>query len=192
MLVDLYEVAKPNLTIIDGIVAMEKDGPATAGKLRNVDLLLASSDCVALDSVLALVMGVEPTYILTTKEAAKRGLGTAEINYIEILGERLQDIIGKPFLLPATSIRNSLKKNMPRPIIDLAKKLIKYYPCVEQDNCIRCVACIKACPNKIISMKNDRIVFDYAKCIACFCCQEVCPNSAIKVKKSILAKMIGL
>ncbi|MCU0652111.1 MAG: 4Fe-4S dicluster domain-containing protein, partial [Candidatus Omnitrophica bacterium] len=80
----------------------------------------------------------------------------------------------------------------PKLIVTLAKKLIKYYPCVERDNCIRCAACIKACPNKIISMTKKGIIFDYKKCIACFCCQEVCPNAAIKVKKSFLAKMIGL
>ncbi|MDI6606573.1 MAG: DUF362 domain-containing protein, partial [Candidatus Omnitrophota bacterium] len=34
VLVDIYEEAKPCLTVVDGIVAMEGDGPATAGKLR--------------------------------------------------------------------------------------------------------------------------------------------------------------
>jgi len=104
------------------------------------------------------------------------------------LGERLEEVVGKPFILPATSF----KKNLPQPIVDLAKKLVKYYPVVEHKNCIRCRACIDACPNKIISMKNNHIVFDYSRCIACFCCQEACPASAIKVKKSLLAKLIGL
>jgi len=188
ILVDIFQEAKPNLTIVDGIVAMEGDGPATSGKLRNLNLLLAGTDCVAIDSVMALIMGLEPLDILTTKEAAERGLGIADINSIEIRGEKLEEVINRSFLLPTTSI----KKKIPRPIINLAKKLIKYYPCVEHDNCTRCAACIQACPNKIISMKNNRIVFDYSKCIFCFCCQEACPASAIKVKKSILAKIMGL
>lgn len=188
MLVDIYEEVKPSLTIIDGIVAMEGDGPATSGKLRNTGLLLAGSDCVALDSILGLIMGLEPSDILTTQEAAKRGLGVADINSISVLGEKLEDAVGEPFLLPTTSIQ----KNITRPIAKLAKKLIKYYPCVERDNCIECAACIEACPNKAISVKKNSIVFDYSKCIACFCCQEACPASAIKVKKSLLAKVIGL
>jgi uncharacterized protein (DUF362 family)/NAD-dependent dihydropyrimidine dehydrogenase PreA subunit len=188
ILVDIYQEAKPALTVVDGIVAMEGDGPATAGKLRDLNLLLAGSDCVALDSIMALIMGLEPLDIATTKEASARGLGEADIDSIEVCGEKLEEVIDAPFLLPTTSI----KKKIPRPIINLAKKLIKYYPCVEQDNCVRCAACIQACPNKIISLKDNRIVFDYAKCISCFCCQEACPNSAIKVKKSILAKIIGL
>jgi uncharacterized protein (DUF362 family)/Pyruvate/2-oxoacid:ferredoxin oxidoreductase delta subunit len=189
ILVDIFQQARPALTFIDGIVAMEGDGPGTAGKLRNPGLLFASPDCVALDSILAIIMGVNPLDVLTTKEAATRGLGVADINSIAILGEKLKDVVGEPFLLPSSS---SIRKKIPRPVINLAKKLIRYYPCVEQDNCIMCSACILSCPNKIISKKNNRIVFDYSKCIACFCCQEACPAAAIRVKKSIFAKMVGL
>jgi len=189
ILVDIYQEAKPALTLVDGVVALEGDGPATGGKLRNLNLVLASSDCVALDSIMALVMGIKPFDILSTREAHKRGLGAADINSISVSGEKMEEIIGKPFLLPTPS---ALKKKIPPPIVKIAKKLIRYYPCVEQDNCIKCAACIDACPTKAINMRNDRIVINYSKCIACFCCQEACPASAIKVKKSILAKMIGL
>jgi uncharacterized protein (DUF362 family)/ferredoxin len=188
VLVDIYSEVRPALSIVDGIVAMEGDGPATGGKLRQLNLLLASADCVALDSVMALIMGVEPSDILTNKEAAKRKLGIADVDSISVLGEKLEEAIGKPFILPTTSI----KKNLPRPIVNIAKKLIKYYPCVERDNCIGCAACVQACPNQIISMEKKRIVFNYSRCIACFCCQEACPASAIKVKKSVFAKLIGL
>jgi uncharacterized protein (DUF362 family) len=188
ILVDIYQQAKPTLTVVDGIVAMEGDGPGTGGKLRNLGLLFAGSDCVALDTIMALIMGLEPFAVLTTKEAVARGLGVADIKSISILGESLEDVMGEPFALPSTTI----KKNIPRPIVEIAKKLIKYYPCVEQDNCIQCAACIQACPNKVISLKKNRIVINYRKCISCFCCQEACPNSAIKVKKSVLAKIIEL
>lgn len=188
ILVDIYQEARPALTIVDGIVAMEGDGPATSGKLRNTGLIIAGSDCVAIDSILASIMGINPTMVLTTKEAARRGLGEADIDSISIVGEKLEDVIERPFLLPAASIRRKL----PQPVINLAKKLIKYYPCVKQDNCIKCAACIKSCPKKVIRLKNNKIVFDYSGCIACFCCQESCPASAIKVRKSLFAKLIGL
>lgn len=188
MLVDIYQDVRPSLTIIDGIMAMEGDGPATQGKLRNIGLLLAGSDCVALDSILALIMELLPEDILTTREAAKRGLGVADINSIDMRGEKLEDVIGEPFQLPTTSI----KKRIPRPIIEIAKKFIRFLPKVEYINCILCRACIDACPNKAISIKIDHIAIDYSKCISCFCCQEACPNAAIKVKKSVLAKLIGL
>jgi len=188
ILVDIYQESRPVLTVVDGIVAMEGDGPATSGRLRNTGLVLASADCVALDSVLALIMGLAPEYVLTTREAAKRGLGVADINLIDILGERLEDSITTPFRLPGTAIT----KKIPRPIIKIARKLIRFYPKVDHGNCNLCGSCIGVCPNKVISIKSERLVFDYRKCISCFCCQEVCPNSAIKVKKSIFARAIGL
>jgi len=189
ILVDILQEAKPALTIIDGIIAMEGDGPATGGKLRNLNLLLAGSDCVALDSILAQIMGVKPLDVASTNEAVARGLGVADIKNIRVLGEKLQEVTGKPFALPSSVM--SLKR-IPRTVVNLAKKLIRYYPCVEQDNCISCAACVDACPNKIIQIKNKHIAFDYSKCIACFCCQEACPASAIKVKKSLFARLIGL
>jgi len=188
IIVDIYEETKPVLTVIDGIVAMEGDGPATSGKLRNVGLLLTGNDCVALDSVLASIMGIEPTDVLTTREASRRGLGIADIKSISILGEKLEDVKIKDFLLPSTS----LKLKLPKPILDLGRKLIRYYPCIDQDNCIKCASCINACPNKAITIKKNGIVFDYSKCIACFCCQEACPNAAIKIKRNFWAKLAGL
>lgn len=188
VLVDVYEEVRPALTVIDGVIAMEGDGPGTSGKLRNLGLLFAGSDCVALDSVLASIMGIEPSCVLTTKEAAIRNLGVADIKSIVMVGENLEDVTPSPFILPSTSP----KMKIPRPIIQIAKKLIRYYPCIEQDNCIKCASCIKACPNKAITMKKDKLIFDYSKCTACFCCQEVCPNAAIKVKKNMWAKMAGL
>lgn len=189
IMVDIYQEARPALTVVDGILAMEGDGPATSGRLRNKDLLLAGADCVALDSVLALIMGIKPFDVLTTREAAARGLGESDINSISTSGDRLEEAIGEPFLMPSTSM---LRKKIPKPIVRLAKQMIKYYPCVERDNCISCAACVQACPNKAVTIKRKRISFDYARCISCFCCQEACPASAIKVKKSLLAKMIGL
>ncbi|MFH1269992.1 MAG: 4Fe-4S binding protein, partial [Candidatus Omnitrophota bacterium] len=123
-----------------------------------------------------------------TREAAARGLGIADIKSISVAGERLEDVIGEPFILPSTS----LKTKIPLPVIQMVRKLIKYYPYADKNNCTRCGYCIQACPNKVISMKNDRLVFNYSGCISCFCCQEACPHAAIKIKKSIVAKMIGL
>ena len=187
MLVDIYEEAKPALTVVDGIVAMEGEGPS-GGKLRDIGLLFASSDCVALDSVLATIMGLKPYDILTNKEAAQRRLGTTDINSIQILGEKLEDVIGEPIQLPPAL----LQRNIPRPIIKIAKKLIRFYPKVNHNNCNRCGVCIKACPEKIIGMKNGRIIISYSSCISCFCCQEACPNRAISIKRNLIANLLRL
>jgi len=189
ILVDIYEEAKPALTIVDGIVAMEGDGPATSGKLRNLGILLAGNDCVALDSVMAKIMGVKPFDVLSTKEAARRGLGIADPDSIKMFGDKPEDLNIPPFLLPSST---PLQRKIPEPISNLAKLLIKYRPHPVRDNCTRCTACIKICPNNCITMGQKGIIFDYRECISCFCCQEACPAKAITVRKSLFTKMIGL
>lgn len=188
VLVDIYQDARPGLTIIDGILSMEGEGPGTSGKTRRTNFIMAGSDCVALDSLLAVLMGIGPMDVPTNRIARDRGLGVTDIAEIKILGEELKDVFSGDFLLPQTSIR----KRIPQPIINLLKRFIKYYPSVDRIRCIKCSACIKACPSKVISMQKKGIVFDYSGCIACFCCQEVCPAAAITLKKSIFAKIVGL
>lgn len=189
ILVDIYQEAKPSLTIIDGILAMEGDGPATGGITRQLDLLLAGSDCVALDTVMAKIMGITQQEVLTTKEAALRNLGEAVLKRIEIVGEDMDKLNIRPFILP----KNSEKKtNLPPIIKKIFKTLIRYYPYSLRSKCTRCGHCVNVCPNQCIRLKKSGIDVDYKKCIACFCCQEACPAAAIGVKKSLLAKLIGL
>ncbi|MFA4933933.1 MAG: DUF362 domain-containing protein [Candidatus Omnitrophota bacterium] len=189
ILVDIYQEAKPALTIIDGILAMEGDGPATSGKTRHLGLLLTGSDCVALDTVMAKIMGIANQEVLSTKEAALRGLGEGKLDKIKIFGEDIEKLNIRPFILPKSLARIS---KLPKPVQDLAKILIKYYPYSLRSKCSRCGHCVGVCPSKCITLLRNGIQFDYNKCIACFCCQEACPEAAISVKKSILAKLIGL
>ncbi|MDO8489733.1 MAG: DUF362 domain-containing protein [Candidatus Omnitrophota bacterium] len=189
ILVDIYEQAKPALTIIDGVLAMEGDGPATGGKTRQLGLLLGGSDCVALDTIMAKIMGITNQEILSTKEAALRGLGENQISRISIEGENIDKLNIRPFIMPTNSIMIS---KLPAPIKKILKPLIRYYPYCLNTKCIRCGHCVEVCPRRCIKLKNKGVRFDYKNCIACFCCQETCPQAAIKVKKSILAKLIGL
>ncbi|MCM8800616.1 MAG: DUF362 domain-containing protein [Candidatus Omnitrophica bacterium] len=188
ILVDIYQQVKPSLNIIDGIVAMESDGPATSGKLRKVGLILASSDAVALDSILTMIMGLKPLDILTTRIASERGLGIADINSIQICGEDLKNVLERPFKLPATS----LKTRIPKLIIKIVSKFIHFYPKINKNNCVLCRTCVQICPANAIRIKDKRIIIDYSKCLSCFCCQESCPYSAIKVKKAFLVRFLGL
>ena len=189
ILVDIYQAAKPDLTIVDGILAMEGDGPATGGIPRQLDLLLCGSDCVALDTVVAKIMGITRQEVLTTKEAASRNLGESLLSRIKIEGENVEQLNIRPFILPKNSTKTI---NLPPLVAKIFKSLVRYYPYSLRLKCIRCGRCVKVCPKQCIRLAKVGIKIDYSKCIACFCCQETCPAAAIGVKKSLLAKLIGL
>jgi len=57
---ELSKVVSPELTIIDGIIALEGDGPGGAGTPVDMQVLLAGSDIVQTDSVALQLMGFRP------------------------------------------------------------------------------------------------------------------------------------
>ncbi len=182
----VYSLAKPALSIMDGIVGMEGEGPA-AGHLRNFGIILASSDAVSLDAVLTELAGIGPHKVLTTYEAQRRGCGIADLNRIEITGERLEDVKIAHFKLPKTSILFNLSK----PIFDAGVKAVKFSPHILKKECKRCGLCFKICPkNAVKKIDTGEYVVNTKECIRCFCCYEVCPHKAITLKKSLLAKVI--
>lgn len=186
-LVDIYELVKPCLNIVDAVDAMEGDGPGTGGDIRHVGLLLAGNDAIAIDSILAAIIGIAPENIPTIRQARKRNLGNSDLGSITLRGESLDAVRIANFKLPQPSI--ALK--IPQGVFDLLKGLINYYPVIDSKVCIKCGKCAIACPAKIIDIKRKHKI-DYSNCIKCFCCLEVCTERAIAIKKSLVAKILGL
>lgn len=186
-LVNIFELVKPVLTIVDAVIAMEGEGPGSAGTRTDTELILASQDAVAMDSVLATIMGLFPKDIPTTKEAANRELGVSDINNINILGENLGEFIYSDFKLPKTSFIYS----MPKPLLKFVRKLSLHKMMVIRDLCESCKKCLEICPVGAIRFEKDKAVIDSRKCILCSCCLEICPHKAITVKRSLLLKILG-
>ncbi len=82
---DLYRVRKADLTFIDGIFATEGQGPAL-GTPVEMNLFIAGTDTVAVDSVTAYIMGFETREIPAVRIAANDGLGESDLSKIEIVG----------------------------------------------------------------------------------------------------------
>jgi uncharacterized protein (DUF362 family) len=87
---DLNDLLRPAFAVMDGTVAMQGNGPKT-GTPVVADLVLASGDMVALDTVAATVMGFDPAEIGHIQAAARRGLGEADIERIEVAGVAVDD-----------------------------------------------------------------------------------------------------
>jgi uncharacterized protein (DUF362 family) len=96
VIVDLNTVIKPAITLIDGFIAMEGNGP-TSGKPVKMDVIIAGTDPVATDATAARVMDFDPHTISHIRQAYEKALG--EIDNIDILGIPI-DSIRKRFQKP--------------------------------------------------------------------------------------------
>lgn len=184
--VDLLQIIKPRLHIMDSVISMEGEGPGVTGSLRKVGLILASDDGVALDAVATALIGLNPTQIATTRIGASRKLGEANLARIDILGEQLQNITISDFKLPTSTVRQKI----PVPILRVAGKLVWVRPKINPSACTHCGLCIRSCPMEAISGSSSGLKINYRKCIVCLCCHEICPSGAVILKKSLLAKLV--
>jgi hypothetical protein len=89
-LVDLLAIQKeihPGIfTVMDGTTAGNGPGPRTMIPVAK-NVMLASSDCVAIDAVAAKMMGFEPMDYDFIRLAHERGLGCGRTEDIEIVGD---------------------------------------------------------------------------------------------------------
>jgi uncharacterized protein (DUF362 family) len=84
-IVDLAATVRPGLSIVDGIVGMEGDGPIM-GKPRPAGFVAMGTDPVAVDATCARAIGLDPLQIPYIKEAAAF-LGHADEDHIRHRGE---------------------------------------------------------------------------------------------------------
>jgi uncharacterized protein (DUF362 family) len=70
MLVETARAINPDLTILDGIIGHEGNGPS-AGEPRDLGILAASSDVFAIDVAMLEILKIDPT-IVPISRAAKR------------------------------------------------------------------------------------------------------------------------
>lgn len=88
---DLCTVVRPALAVVDGIIAQEGLAPIF-GTPVEMDLIIAGKDLVAVDAITSLVMGFEPQEDEIVSTAAKSGVGTADLNKIEVVGEPITKV----------------------------------------------------------------------------------------------------
>ena len=186
-LVDIYGLVRPQLTIMDGVTGIEGEGPGARGEKRQIDVLMAGFDGIAVDTVSAKIMNLEPQKIPTIKMAAKRKLGTIDLKDISILGEDLENLIMRDFALPVTKVYHD-NPELIKKIFRSTKVNLK----VDNNLCARCMLCAESCPKGVINDSNLFPVIDNDKCIECFCCLEVCPEGAIQVHKSELLDKVRM
>ena len=166
MMLDILTIVKPQLYIMDGIVGMQGQGPGSGDPVK-LDLVLASTDGVAMDISVCKILGIEPVGIPALKRAKVRGLWPEKVDY-PILSPG--EVAYKGFRLPNTADHLLTGKKPPQksPVIT--------------DKCTACGACESICPKEAVRIKGEMAEVAYAKCIRCFCCHEICPEDAIELR----------
>jgi uncharacterized protein (DUF362 family) len=90
-LVDIHKAVKTHLTILDGLVGMEGLGPRLGSKVP-MNLILASSDVVAVDAVACSVMDIEPEEVETIRLADTQGIGKGKLEDIQVVGVEAAEV----------------------------------------------------------------------------------------------------
>lgn len=184
-LIDIYMAVKPRINIIDGVIAMEGDGPS-AGIPKHIGVILASADAFACDYAALKIIGVDHRKVPVMKAAEERGI--FDRNQVNILGVDIDSVKPESFDVPALKHSRSTSR------FSIGRFLLNRFrpqPEILKDKCISCGKCVEVCPPKAALRGADKKVFiDYGRCISCFCCHEFCPEKAIRIKKNTLRRFL--
>lgn len=188
MLIDIALCVAPQLTIMDGIVGMEGEGPSGGDPIA-LNSLLISPNPFAMDVAAAEMVKIKPEKVPTIKMAGERGL-PSNLADIEILGGALKEFHPTSFTSPDISYSAKLiERILPNPIAKALLGAIKPKPIFDVNLCIQCGDCIRSCPPQVITKAPKGVKVELDKCIRCFCCQELCPRQAVRVHRPALGKV---
>jgi len=189
MLVDVAEYVKPQLSIMDAVIAMEGPGPSS-GDLKQVGLLAASTNPHALDLACCHLIGLSPNRVFTLQKAIERNLIPENFQQLDIQGIDIADFKPIPFKIPEASRNHHIPIPLPEILDKFFYKILRPRPVFIHEKCVGCGLCAQNCPAKCIEMIDQRPHVDLSKCIRCFCCQELCPYHAVEIKRNKLSQII--
>ena len=190
MICDLCETLAQRsrlITICDGIIGMEGNGP-TGGTPKEFGVLLTSLSPYCLDTVCEAILSFEGT-VPMLNAARARGLCPESVNDIETVGDSIEECKVSDVLLPDTQKFNILR-SLPDLFGGRLAKIFEPKPAINKKTCIGCGVCARSCPQKTIIVKNKKARIDYKNCIRCYCCQELCPINSVSIKQNIFIKLI--
>lgn len=179
LLVQIYEKISPAFTIVDGILALEGQGPATSGQPRSLGMLVGGADGYAVDKTVCTLLGLDPNELLTYRISRELGYFDGAVHVDGDL-HIIDDFIF-PKLHSLSLGSDSLNRFM--------RKYVIQKPVCDNKKCKLCGECWKICPANVISHDTKGIQIDYDKCIRCYCCLEVCLHAAIEAKEPLLGKL---
>ena len=187
MLVDCNRLVHPRLYVMDGIMAMEGNGPR-GGAPRKMNVLLFSEDPVAMDATACRLINLDPGLVPTITLGRECGHGSCDEKEITLVGDDFALFKAARFVVDRMPIRPFRAEGIAR----VVNNIFVPKPVIKKSKCVRCGHCVTICPVRpkaIDWCNNDRSRpprHAYDRCIRCYCCQEVCPEKAITLRKPLL------
>jgi len=154
VLADICLIVRPALSVVDAMVAV--NGDEWAGEPMRMNLLLAGSNCAAVDAVGARLMGLDPEadypafpYMFDRNHllvAARAGLGPVALDEIEVVGEPLAP----------NAKRFHVERKRPAEIVETLRRDIARQALFFRDNRGRFVAEHRG---NLIGLMKDKVLF---------------------------------
>ncbi|MBN1475093.1 MAG: DUF362 domain-containing protein [Syntrophaceae bacterium] len=178
LLIAIHQTVKPTVSILDGILALEGEGPGKGGKPRQIGVLMGSDDSFALDMAVCQMLGISYASAPILKNAEAMGLLPA----FKVTGD--MPLVTDFQLPPSSGIIFG-----PRFLHNFMRRHTMALPVCDASLCAMCSQCWTLCPAKAIEPLAEKIKFDYKKCIRCYCCIEICPYGALVTRETIGGKI---
>ena len=180
---EVYRLRPPDLVVMDAVMCIQGNGPQNKF-LYEAGKLIASDNGVAIDCVMARMMGIKPESVRMLAYAREIGLGPTDPSGYDVIGDasRLKHFRRPVPGIPQRFGGSWVKLFFPeigRPVFDVDKGL-----------CNSCGSCAGACPAGAISVEGKGgPVYDYERCIACYCCMELCPRTALSLHENLRLRL---
>jgi uncharacterized protein (DUF362 family)/NAD-dependent dihydropyrimidine dehydrogenase PreA subunit len=182
-LVDIFRVRPPDLTVMDAVIGMEGRGPGQ-GKQKQLGVILASTDAVALDATALECVNWTRMKVPHVRIAGEEGLGEADVARIEFDGPTPAEV-RVPFEPPPRAFGSP-----PNFLVRIFFRVWRIRPQILVDQCKLCGACRRMCPVGAISLGPEAAAINRDLCIECFCCHESCPHNAIGERMSVVYRAV--
>jgi uncharacterized protein (DUF362 family)/NAD-dependent dihydropyrimidine dehydrogenase PreA subunit len=182
ILIEMYCLRPPDLTIMDAILAMEGYGPCSP-ETRRVNRILAAADVIALDSVEAHLQGFSVDEVPCLRLARKMGLGKTDLASMEIIGDA-SPVEGyrRPIIAPESTYCYLSGVGGGKTSRAFYADRISQRPVFAADKCRPgCTLCVDVCPTNALTLNHHPPILSPSACILCSACKEACAFGAIEL-----------
>jgi len=191
-IVDMNRGIRPDMTIVDGSVGQDGEGPLY-GDRADLQVLIAGRDSLAVDLVCCQVVGIKPQDIphlkLALEQLGKPSWQTCGfIQHVEVI-KKFRLPVQKPlyrfifWMMYPLDYPYSWIAERGKHFCTLlySTGLVGTRPQIKEESCTRCGICVEACPlPDVIDLKSLKV--NYFTCQRCLLCYDACPENAIRVK----------